>query len=92
MRDDAKPRGNTRSRDKTRTAFVVVDSRADQQEDAHPLVPIAHGRDLARKIAGATAEFVAGMGHDLPRPVCERLAHALVRHAQQERAAGRTIA
>jgi len=51
-----------------------------------PLVPIAHGRDLARKIPGATAEFVAGMGHDLPRPVCERLARAIVRHVEQERA------
>jgi len=57
-----------------------------------PLVPIAHGRDLARKIAGATAEFVAGMGHDLPRPVCERLTRAIVRQVQQGRAAVRPIA
>ncbi len=57
-----------------------------------PLIPIAHGRDLARKIPGATSEFVAGMGHDLPPPVCERLARAIVRHVQQQAVAARTIA
>ncbi|HEY4066288.1 MAG TPA: alpha/beta hydrolase [Burkholderiaceae bacterium] len=40
------------------------------QED--PLVPLAAGRDLARKIAGAELDVVSGMGHDLPGPLWQR--------------------
>ena len=31
-----------------------------------PLVPVAAGHDLARKISGAKLDVIAGMGHDLP--------------------------
>ena len=33
---------------------------------ADPLVPVAAGHDLARKILGAKIDLVEGMGHDLP--------------------------
>ena len=36
---------------------------------ADPLVPVAAGRDLARKIGGAKIELIEGMGHDLPVPL-----------------------
>ena len=34
--------------------------------DADPLVPVAAGRDLVNRIAGARLDVIAGMGHDLP--------------------------
>jgi pimeloyl-ACP methyl ester carboxylesterase len=39
---------------------------------ADPLVPVAAGRDLAVRIAGATLDVVDGMGHDLPRELGPR--------------------
>ena len=33
---------------------------------ADPLVPVAAGRDLAARIAGAKLDLIEGMGHDLP--------------------------
>jgi len=33
---------------------------------ADPLVPVAAGHDLARKIAGSRLDLIDGMGHDLP--------------------------
>lgn len=36
---------------------------------ADPLVPVAAGHDLARKIGGAKIELIEGMGHDLPVPL-----------------------
>ncbi|HUN93629.1 MAG TPA: alpha/beta hydrolase [Burkholderiaceae bacterium] len=43
-----------------------------------PLVPIEHGRQLARAIPRANADFVAGVGHDLPEAVWQRLRRAVV--------------
>jgi pimeloyl-ACP methyl ester carboxylesterase len=37
--------------------------------EADRLVPIAAGRDTARRIEGARFVPIAGMGHDLPPPV-----------------------
>jgi pimeloyl-ACP methyl ester carboxylesterase len=37
-----------------------------------PLVPVAAGRDLAAKIAGAQIDVIEGMGHDLPAPLWPR--------------------
>ncbi|MFO1268992.1 MAG: alpha/beta fold hydrolase [Rubrivivax sp.] len=34
--------------------------------EADPLVPVAAGHDLAKRVPGAEADFIAGMGHDLP--------------------------
>jgi pimeloyl-ACP methyl ester carboxylesterase len=36
-----------------------------------PLVPVAHGHDLAKRIPHARVRFVPGMGHDLPPEVCD---------------------
>jgi len=40
--------------------------------DADPLVPVAAGHELARRIPGARLDLVAGMGHDLPEPLWPR--------------------
>jgi pimeloyl-ACP methyl ester carboxylesterase len=45
-----------------------------------PLLPYACGEDTARRIPGARLIGVAGMGHDLPGPVVERLLAALLPH------------
>lgn len=50
---------------------------------ADPLVPVAAGHDLARKIRGAQLDLVDGMGHDLPLPLLPRFADGI------ELAAGR---
>lgn len=39
---------------------------------ADPLIPVAAGRDLAMRIREAHADFVEGMGHDLPEPLWPR--------------------
>jgi pimeloyl-ACP methyl ester carboxylesterase len=39
---------------------------------ADPLVPVAAGHDLARKIPGAKLDVIDGMGHDLPVPLWPR--------------------
>jgi pimeloyl-ACP methyl ester carboxylesterase len=39
---------------------------------ADPLVPVAAGRDLAMRIREARADFIEGMGHDLPEPLWPR--------------------
>ena len=45
--------------------------------DADPLVPVACGHDLVRRIAGAEADIVPGMGHDLPDALLERFADGI---------------
>jgi len=47
-----------------------------------PLLPYACGEDTARRIPGARLIGVAGMGHDLPAPVVDRLLAALLPHFQ----------
>ncbi len=49
--------------------------------EADPLVPVAAGHDLARKIAGATLDVVPGMGHDLPLPLLPRFAAGIAGNA-----------
>ena len=49
---------------------------------ADPLVPVAAAHDLQRKIAGASAEIIPGMGHDLPQALLPRLAGSLASHLQ----------
>ncbi len=39
---------------------------------ADALIPVPAGRDLAARIAGATLDLVAGMGHDLPEALWPR--------------------
>jgi pimeloyl-ACP methyl ester carboxylesterase len=40
--------------------------------EADPLIPVAAGRDLQAKIPSAKIDLIAGMGHDLPRPLWPR--------------------
>jgi pimeloyl-ACP methyl ester carboxylesterase len=49
--------------------------------EADPLVPVACGHDLARRIAGAHTDFIAGMGHDLPSALLQRLADGVATNA-----------
>jgi pimeloyl-ACP methyl ester carboxylesterase len=44
---------------------------------ADPLVPVDCGRHLAKYIAGATTDFIPGMGHDLPEALLPRLAQGI---------------
>lgn len=37
--------------------------------DADKMVPLAHGRDLHKRILGSRFEVFAGLGHDLPEPL-----------------------
>lgn len=48
---------------------------------ADPLVPVACGQDLARRIAGAQTDFIPGMGHDLPERLLERFAQGIADNA-----------
>jgi pimeloyl-ACP methyl ester carboxylesterase len=48
--------------------------------EADPLVPVAAGRDLARRIPGARLLTLPGWGHDLPTPLLPRLADEILRH------------
>ena len=48
--------------------------------DADPLVPLAHGRDCARKIPGAQLDVVPGMGHDLPPTLVPLLTEHVLAH------------
>jgi pimeloyl-ACP methyl ester carboxylesterase len=45
-----------------------------------PLLPVACGEDTAKRIPGARLVTVAGMGHDLPPGVVERLLPPLLSH------------
>lgn len=45
--------------------------------DADPLVPVAAGHDLARRIAGARSDIIPGMGHDLPLQLLQRYADGI---------------
>ncbi|MGP1681293.1 MAG: alpha/beta fold hydrolase [Giesbergeria sp.] len=46
-----------------------------------PLLPVACGRQLARHIAGAQTDFIAGMGHDLPAELLDRFVAGIVETA-----------
>lgn len=48
-----------------------------------PMFPLAAGRDLARLMPRATWLPIAGMGHDLPRPLWPVLVAAIKRHAER---------
>jgi len=46
-----------------------------------PLIPPMAGQHLAQHIAGATTDFIPGMGHDLPLPLLPRIAATLADNA-----------
>jgi pimeloyl-ACP methyl ester carboxylesterase len=56
---------------------VVIHGEADV------LIPVAAGRDLAARIQGATADFIPGMGHDLPQQLLPRFADAIAANARR---------
>lgn len=61
---------------KTRTPALVIHG------DADPLIPVSHGRALAKALAGSTVDIIADMGHSLPRAVLPRIVDDIVRHAR----------
>lgn len=48
-----------------------------------PLVPVACGKDLAQRIPDARADFIPGMGHDLPEELLQRFAQGIVGNARR---------
>jgi pimeloyl-ACP methyl ester carboxylesterase len=51
--------------------------------EADPLVPVAAGRDLLARIAGAVGDFIPGMGHDLPAQLLPRFADSIAANARR---------
>jgi len=51
--------------------------------ESDPLVPVAAGRDTAASIAGAELRVFAGMGHDLPPALYDKIIDAIVSVAQR---------
>ena len=49
--------------------------------EADPLVPVDSGQDLVRRIRDAVADFVPGMGHDLPSELLPRFAAGITDNA-----------
>ncbi len=64
-----------------RAPTVVIHGEAD------PLVPSAAGRQLVDGIANAQADFIPGMGHDLPEPLLPRIVDDILRNAHRTRTA-----
>jgi pimeloyl-ACP methyl ester carboxylesterase len=58
---------------------LVVHGQADV------LVPVAAGHDLVARIPGALADFIPGMGHDLPRQLLVRIADGIAMNARRPR-------
>ena len=48
-----------------------------------PLVPVANGHDLVKRIPGALGDFIEGMGHDLPQQLLGRIAQAIAGNARR---------
>lgn len=48
-----------------------------------PLVPAAAGQELVRLIPGAQADFIPGMGHDLPAQLLPRIAQGIAHNASR---------
>ena len=59
---------------------IVAPTRVIHGE-ADPLVPLPAAHDLVSKIAGAVADIVPGMGHDLPLPLLPRIADGIAKNA-----------
>jgi pimeloyl-ACP methyl ester carboxylesterase len=59
------------------TRTTVIHGEADR------LVPVAAGRELHGLIAGSTADFIPGMGHDLPLQLLPRYADVIAANARR---------
>jgi pimeloyl-ACP methyl ester carboxylesterase len=51
--------------------------------EADPLVPVQAGRELQSLIKGSTADFIPGMGHDLPLQLLPRYADSVAANARR---------
>ena len=51
--------------------------------DSDPLIPLAAGQATAAAIPGARLEVLAGMGHDLPRPLWSRIVQLISEHVEE---------
>ena len=60
-----------------RAPTAVIHGQAD------PLVPVAAAHDLVARIAGARADIVPGMGHDLPQQLLSRFADTMAENARR---------
>ncbi|MFN0182430.1 MAG: alpha/beta fold hydrolase [Aquabacterium sp.] len=60
---------------------LVIHGKAD------PLIPLAAGEDLMRLMKGARADFIDGMGHDLPLELLPRFAAGIADNAARSTAA-----
>lgn len=58
-----------------RTPTCVMHGEAD------PLIPVAAGHHLVQHLRGAIADFIPGMGHDLPEPLLPRLVAGIADNA-----------
>lgn len=88
LRRSNRPKGVLRQ-----LAAIAADSRRAEQlgriraptvilhGDADPMLPPAAAHDLARRIAGARLDIIAGMGHDLPEPLWPSFVGAIKRVA-----------
>ncbi|WP_269620375.1 alpha/beta fold hydrolase [Zhongshania sp. BJYM1] len=50
--------------------------------DKDPMLPLKGAKDTARRIPNARLELVAGMGHDLPEALLEKLVNLILGHVQ----------
>jgi pimeloyl-ACP methyl ester carboxylesterase len=69
--------GDRRARLATITAPTLVIHGTDD-----PLVPVEGGRDTAKSIPGARLEEIAGMGHNLPPALVERIVSLIAAHVK----------
>jgi pimeloyl-ACP methyl ester carboxylesterase len=76
----------TASGDRTRRLRGVKAPTVVIHGTRDPLVRPAAGRALARAIPGARLELIAGMGHDLPPALWERIADLLADNARRAKA------
>ncbi len=60
--------------------LITVPTRVIHGE-ADPLVRVAAGHDLVQRIAGAVADIVPGMGHDLPLQLLPHFAQGIAENA-----------
>ena len=49
--------------------------------DVDPLVPLAHGQDVASAVPGAKIQIIPGMGHALPISMWPQIIGAIAKHA-----------
>jgi pimeloyl-ACP methyl ester carboxylesterase len=59
-----------------RARTLVIHGAAD------PLVPLANGEDIARRVPGARLEVIEAMGHDLPPSQLGRIAGLILEHVR----------